>query len=125
MAEQMVSVPSGLAKRKPETERRACVRLSTNQELSCQPITGSKAQEQRTGWLGRLRDISPGGAGLLLSQRFEPGSMLIVELEAKRPTRSFAGQVVHATLDESGRWIVGCEFIRPLSEKELQSLLQE
>jgi hypothetical protein len=125
MAEQMISVPSGLAKRKPETERRACVRLSTNQQFSCQPITGAKAQETRTGWLGRLRDISPGGAGLLLSQRFEPGSMLIVELEAKRPARCFAAQVVHATADESGHWIVGCEFIRPFSEEELHVLLQE
>jgi hypothetical protein len=50
---------------------------------------------------------------------------LIIELQAKGASRSFPVQVVHASAEGKRLWIMGCEFISPLSEEELQALLEQ
>jgi PilZ domain len=124
MTEHSINVPNGHIKPRPETERRAWVRFAIGDEVCCQPLPASTAAETRTGWLGKLRDISPGGLALLLHRFFTPGSLLIVELsdKAERGACSFPVQVVHVSPEGKRRWIIGCEFIRPLSEEELQAL---
>jgi hypothetical protein len=51
---------------------------------------------------------------------------LVVELSVK-PDASLLLPVraVHATPDKNGLWIIGCEFIFPLSEEDLQVCLRE
>jgi hypothetical protein len=54
----------------------------------------------------------------------KPGVELIVELSAKpKGVLHVPVRVVHATAGKNGRWIIGCEFARPLSEDELQTLI--
>jgi hypothetical protein len=103
-----------------KNQRRAWLRFRSEQDVAC------TKEETNTGWLGRVRDISSGGMALTSKQRFEPGTVLMVELETRAgwPRRLFV-QVIHATQDREDRWIIGCAFASPLSEEELRKLLEE
>ena len=83
-------------------------------------------EKANTAWLGIIRDISAGGMALVLRQRLEPGTVLIVELETKtgRPRRALV-HVIHSTEEKPNRWITGCGFPAPLSEQELRDFLDE
>jgi PilZ domain len=121
MAERINPARSKHPKNGPATERRAWVRIPSGQDICCQPMAASTTEESETGWLGKVRDVSPGGIALLLSRRFEPGTVLIVELEQgslRLPVR-----VVHATSETKGHWIIGCAFASALSQDELDTFL--
>jgi hypothetical protein len=79
-----------------------------------------------TGWAGTFRDLSVNGVHLLLSQRFEQGTALMVELSTKPNVvlRFFHMVVVHAAAKGKGRWLMSCAFPRPLSEDELRPLIE-
>jgi hypothetical protein len=126
MAEITIPVPSG-NKNQSQTERRAWVRTPTSQEVSCQPVAASTAVQAESSWLGNLRNTSVRGLSLVLDRRFEPGSLLIIELadKAKAGARYWSVRVVNVTPEVKRRWIMGCEFIRPLSEQEIQALVAE
>ena len=104
------------------TERSALVRFPSSQAVYCQPMPTS--DEVSNGWWGELRNISSGGLAVRVSRPFEPGTLLIIELsdKTKRLTRSFPVQVVHSNAEGNRLWIIGCEFLRPLSEESLQTL---
>jgi hypothetical protein len=118
MAEDAISVPSEEAKHRTQTERRAWVRLPTNQAVSCQHLDGSTSD---TGWLGKPINISPGGLALLLSRRFEAGTLLVVEFPK---LRTLGVRVVHAKPENDTCWILGCEIISPLTEDEAQAFVR-
>jgi hypothetical protein len=126
MAELTIPVPSG-NKNKPKTERRAWVRIPTSQQVSCQPVAATTAVQGETIWLGNFRNISHRGMSLLLDRRFEPGSLLLIELadKAKSGARYWSVRVVNVTPEVKRRWIMGCEFIHPLSEEALRALVEE
>lgn len=125
MAEQLIPVPSEQTKHKPKTEHRAWVRFPPNQENGCQPIAACTARDSDTHWYGKIRDISVGGLALVMSRAFEAGILLIIDLEVQGGLRSFFVQVVHATPEENGRWTMGCEFVCPLRDEDLQALIAE
>jgi hypothetical protein len=115
---------------RPETsvqiERRAWVRFPSEQDIICKPPIKPPPGEPEVAWLGNVRDVSAAGIGLNMSRRFEPGAELIVELSAPDDeTVRFPVYVVHATPEKQGRWIIGCEFVFPLSEEELQAFLAD
>jgi hypothetical protein len=116
MARLTIPVPN----REAKAERRVWVRIATGREVRCQPLAAK-------GSLGRLRDISVCGLALLLRRFFAPGSLLIIELsdKANRGAHAFPVQVVHVTPEAKRLWIIGCEFLRPLNNGELQTLLAE
>jgi hypothetical protein len=60
-----------------------------------------------------------------LSRRFEPGTVLIVELSSAKAEGRQLIRVVHATREKKKGWIIGCAFVTPLSEEELQTFLRE
>ena len=71
------------------------------------------------------KDISQGGIRLVVSRRFEPRTILNIEIEGEveeAPT-SLMARVVHVAA-ESGSWNLGCRFARELSDKELEALLK-
>jgi PilZ domain len=104
---------------------RAWVRIPSDGEACCQPLTTADAEEAKTGWLGRIRDASPGGIALLLKQRFELGTVLSVEIATRPEGRPHhLVRVVHATPAKKGDWLIGCAFANPLSQEELQNFLQ-
>jgi hypothetical protein len=107
-------------------ERRAWVRFPKNEAMWCDPVRPSGKHELDTAWMGRVRDISRTGIGLSLRKRFEPGTVLTVELsESPKLQRQLLVRVVHATADKNGRWIVGCTFDCPLSREEMQVFLSD
>jgi hypothetical protein len=99
------------------------VRFAKDGEVWCEPVGTWSKEELDTAWLG---DISPDGIGLNMSQRFEPGTELIIELaETPKVLRRLVAHVVHATLEANGRWLIGCKFDRVLSLEELEIILAE
>ena len=76
-------------------------------------------------WPARVRDLSTGSIGLLLTRRFEPGTLLVIELEkkAKSLSHTLVGRVVHATAHNSGSWMVGCTLANRIADEDLQDLL--
>jgi len=116
----------GAAPQMATTERRASVRYSCDPESfsddnACRPITAT----QKDSWSATVRDLSTGGIGLVVSRRFELGTLLIVDLEdAEHTTRSsLLVRVVHIAQDERAAWVLGCAFTHKLSESELLSLM--
>ena len=76
-------------------------------------------------WTALARDISPGGIRLVLGHRFEPGTLLAVELLSadQNTAREIAARVVHAKAELGSGWSIGCEFANRLSETDLAALL--
>jgi hypothetical protein len=61
--------------------------------------------------LARTVDLSPSGAGLVLSRNLEPGSRVVVELLLPGTLRLRAtGEVVHGVPLEGGQFRVGVRF---------------
>jgi len=75
-------------------------------------------------WPARVRDLSAGSIGLHLTRRFEPGTLLVIELEKKEQSLShtLVGRVVHAT-QSTGGWMVGCTLANKIADDDLQALL--
>jgi hypothetical protein len=74
-----------------------------------------------------VKDISEGGVGLLLPRRFEPGTLLIVQLDPSTAPHAvyMLARVVRIAAQGDGNWLAGCTFIGELSGQELQSFRQE
>jgi c-di-GMP-binding flagellar brake protein YcgR len=126
MAEKTIPFETATPQTSRKIDRRAWVRFPKNEVVWCEPVSASAKPELDTAWMGRVRDISRGGIGLSLRQRFEPGTALIVELsERPKILRHLLVHVVHATAGQSGRWTIGCTFDDPLSAEELRIFLQE
>ncbi len=73
-------------------------------------------------WPLTVRDVSAGGAGVVLGRRFEPGTPLAVELAGEPPVR-FAARVAWVRADGMGHWVHGCAFARPLSAADLSQFM--
>jgi hypothetical protein len=74
-----------------------------------------------TGWLAKVRDVSAGGISMILRRRFEPGTVLILDLE--QGPRQLSVRVVHVQPEMKGRWLIGCAFSAVLSPEELECFL--
>jgi hypothetical protein len=102
------------------------VRLPKDQNVSCLTLPAPPEDEVETAWLDIVRDVSPGGIAVILNRRFEPGTILVVEVfKPKEASESRPVRVSHATPDKDGRWIIGCAFAWPLSQEELRRFLGE
>jgi PilZ domain len=102
----------------PIGERRSSQRLPHQRKALCQ----AHASDKNDPWLlGRSQDISLAGVGLIFHRRFDPGTLLTIELE--RPERdswgSLPARVIHATSQQDGNWKLGCALVTALSEEEL------
>lgn len=100
-------------------ERRVEVRFPSQLESACQAVNVDK--EER--WTGVVQDVSSGGIGLLLSRRFESGTVLTIEPPGSTPNRPKRLVVRVQRVQASGKkWRIGCRFARKLSEEEVHSL---
>jgi hypothetical protein len=105
----------------PGAEQRAWVRHPDPTNGPYQLIDA----ETEYGWWASVRDVSLGGLALVLSQRLSPGTRLIIDkpVRSGKPWHALSVRVVHATACAEG-WLLGCEFAHPLSEEDLEALLQ-
>jgi hypothetical protein len=100
---------------------RVRVRYAQALKTFCQRGTGDLDQ---VWWMGTVRDLSGSGIGLLVQHRFEPGTMLTLELENSAQTFSNTFQVqVVRIVPQPGCWFLGCTFLQELTEEEVQALL--
>src|SRR3989442_1243578 len=72
----------------------------------------------------KVLDISASGIGLIVGPSLQTGSLLTVDLLDKtgRKACTILACIVHATQRSDGNLAVGCNFIRELTEEELQTL---
>ena len=72
----------------------------------------------------QLRDISTTGIGLTLCYPFRAGTYLAVDLKNQQgESRTWLTKVVHAQDQTDGSWHVGCEFVKHLSESDLDVMI--
>jgi hypothetical protein len=70
----------------------------------------------------KVRDLSMGGANLLVEMPFESGQLLTLELPTNDNTiRTVLACVVRSMREDAKQWSVGCVFSRELTEQELAS----
>lgn len=102
-------------------DRRAYVRHPSKQEGCLRVIGGFKEDE----WVARISDVSITGIGLLVTRRFEIGTVLMVRLpeliRVDGPEYLFVRVVRQESLGRK-RWRLGCAFSSPLSEEEMQTM---
>jgi serine/threonine protein kinase len=101
-------------------ERRATVRYPSTREGFSVPLSG----EADCRWSSKVQDISTGGLSLLMGRRFEPKTVLLVELQAtgQNLPQKLLVRVVRVRQQGPGKWAIGCAFARRLSEEEPQLL---
>jgi c-di-GMP-binding flagellar brake protein YcgR len=92
----------------------------------CPPATVGKvfAEAREAFYRVWVLDLSKGGAGILLDRSLPAGQQITVQISS--PTNQkleFPARVAHAREQSSGEWFVGLEFVRPLTEDEMDALL--
>jgi hypothetical protein len=72
----------------------------------------------------RILNLSPNGIGLAFPVRIEPGTLLDLELIAgpDHPGLVTLASVVYVAPAADGDWVLGCTFIRELSDADLRAL---
>jgi hypothetical protein len=82
-------------------------------------------REAGGAWTARVVDVSRAGAALLMGRDVRPGAVLVAALEGLggRFARPLLLRVTNARPQAAGCWHVGCAFVRPLSEEDVQALL--
>ncbi|MBY0523266.1 MAG: PilZ domain-containing protein [Gemmataceae bacterium] len=120
MPEEPVGPASG-------AERRASVRYPCDPESfsadnTCRPLTARRKDES---WTATVRDLSTGGVGIVVNRRFEPGTLLSIELQDadRLSARTLLVRVVRLTKEGKEHWLLGCAFTTKLSEAELLALM--
>jgi hypothetical protein len=76
-------------------------------------------------WVARIQDICREGVRLLFKQRFEPGTLLQLEVPGKPQETPLVVQarVTHVVAYPDGRFGLGCAFSRLLTDEELKDLI--
>jgi c-di-GMP-binding flagellar brake protein YcgR len=72
-----------------------------------------------------VTDISASGVGLVVTEPIKTGTLICVELHGPNdgPATSVLACVVHVAAQGNGQWALGSNFIRELSEEDLQNLM--
>jgi diguanylate cyclase (GGDEF)-like protein len=98
-------------------DRRATARVLCNRTTRVRP----EGQEGEGEEFATIRDISPGGIGLCLSQRFERDTVLIVQPLCPGG-RALLARVVRVA-QEGAIWVHGCRLSARMPEEEIRGWL--
>jgi hypothetical protein len=109
-------VASEAERQPPGSERRTSTRYASGLDATLQPVMARDGSP----WVGQVLNISRCGLGILLNRRFEPRTLLVVELENAEPhaSRTVLARVVHITPHEAG-WLLGCALTAELDDDDL------
>jgi hypothetical protein len=115
----------GGRKAPPRVERRSEPRKRCTLGVVCTVEEDLAVGDQEEEvWPGAVRDVSTHGVGLLLARRFEPGTVLKVEVDGVAGSlRSVTAKVANVRTETDGHWFHGCAFSRPLTGQQLRSLV--
>ncbi len=101
-------------------ERRQSVRFPSSLDAICwQP--GSPSGEP---WSAIVENISVGGIGLLSRRPIEEGSHFLIKLQSNFVDMSspMHARAVHVSAKGEESWLIGCQFLHELDEKQAQNL---
>jgi hypothetical protein len=108
-------------------QRHAWIKRRAEARYHCGPATAGRLVMQgesaaRRTW---ILNLSTTGVGLLLDEPLEADTLLVIHLKSATTGATFQlpARVVHATVQPSGDWLVGCELAEKLSQDDLEVLL--
>lgn len=103
------------------SDGRAWVRFPSKVEAFYHAVVAAEHAPGRA----RIVNISAGGVALQTQRDFERGTLLNLDLRSLdgQPLQPRLARVVHASRREEGDWVLGCTFVRELSDADVQSLL--
>jgi hypothetical protein len=113
--------------KRPAQERRTDLRFDCALPTLCviNLSVHDEETEFQTNWDAQVCNLSVGGIGLVLSRRFEPGSVLTIELTSRgggaKQTRQM--RVVRVLPADGKGWFVAGALTRKLTKEELRNLL--
>jgi hypothetical protein len=107
--------------RSGEFEHRAWVRFPCDLEASYRLVRVTERELSQA----KVVDLSASGTGLVVDRPIEAGSLVNIVLTAARGQYSLKtlACVVRVTERQDGTRVLGCNFIRELNERELNTLL--
>jgi hypothetical protein len=113
--------PQGTAAVETAVERRLWERLACTRPIP-RRLSLEPGQDLDDGW---VVDLSAGGLCVLLNTRPERGDVLSLELESHpdRPPVALRARVVRVEALPEGDWLVGCQYLAPISEETVKDLL--
>src|SRR5262245_3106366 len=118
LCRRLVGKPSEMAAgERPEDERRVWVRYPSNAQTIVKPLNNGVD----TRFSARVRNVSRGGVSLDVSQEFQPGDLVSIELPGATPTETdtVLACVIHVQPTAEQQWALGCTFSEELDEHEL------
>jgi hypothetical protein len=106
----------------PKTERCPAGRFSCQLEGLCR-VAGTAPEDS---WAALVRNLSPKGIALLLHRPVEPGTVLSLALfrPVAGPGCQLTVRVVHLKPQSRTEWLIGCELVTQLTEREVHELLE-
>lgn len=105
---------------KPEVDNRNYVRYPTRAQVLYRNMRSSTEPVLP----GTVLNASPTGIGLKVNESLTPGTLLDLTIQGERGQKLFEilACVVYRHLNRDSQYTVGCNFIRELSESELNTL---
>lgn len=99
-------------------DRRLWIRYASDATASVFPAGG----EQTLAAIAQVRDISVGGANLLVDRSIPLGQLLTLELpRACSGTHTVTACVVRVSPHHANQWNIGCVFSRELAEDDIEA----
>ncbi|CAN5303998.1 hypothetical protein BH10PLA2_BH10PLA2_04020 [soil metagenome] len=97
----------------------------TRHPSDIQAVSWGNAQGKSQSWVARVRDISEGGIGLLAPCRPQLGAVLQLQLRSPNliDQKLIQAEVMFVSQHAAGEWILGCEFLAPLSDEQQKNYL--
>jgi hypothetical protein len=103
-------------------ERRSALRYACVLEASWQE---GKHVRYRPGWPARVMNISTGGVALHSGEFFPAGVVLTIGLHSRTITLAPRKvKVIHCGSHSNNTWLIGTNFLEPLTEQDLAELLK-
>ncbi len=113
------------------SDRRNYLRHVCRRNSLCRP-----AGRHQTGqpWKGWIEDVSIEGLKLNLNRRFEPGTLLAVEVNVTKEelvqvyhsaiSRFFLAKVVRVVRRRDRKWTLGCKLVKKFNDEDLDTLVE-
>ncbi|MBY0523937.1 MAG: PilZ domain-containing protein [Gemmataceae bacterium] len=103
------------------SERRTSIRHVCELSGDCQPIAALEAGNR---WPVQAANISEGGVSLMLSRRFEPGTLLAVEFVSDPADTAYMPLARVCRASRAGNyWLLGCSWADGLGADDLRTLV--
>jgi hypothetical protein len=106
-----------------ERERRGGARYSINLDATCRPVANAAGQR----WEATVTDLSISGLCAQVKRRFEPGNVLEISFALKDDgsTVNQLARVRWARVTESKSWLLGCEFVKAITDDDLCEIVSD